>query len=346
MSTPFTLREMQPSDGPALRQLMETDPETPGMSSTTRFLVDPYQAWLALKPSTIGVVAEAPGVDGLVGAASVSFDNVQFDGRVLPSAFLENLKVHHAYRGHGLGTALAQWRVDRARERFGGDGVIMTGTSTDNTASLATMKKWCKQFVGPFTVAPRPMRANPPRPLAGVSVRAAEPRDLPAIADQSNRFYADYNLYSPLSAETLDAMITTTPQVYHYRIAVDANGNLLAGTLIVERGRLMVDEIRNVPPPLRLLNRLIRMIPADNRLRLLEVAFVWFDQLAAAQYLWEHIRWEFRERASTIFAGFDERTVFKDVFQIKRWHVPKIQIMMAINGPAIMDTAKRVALRG
>jgi GNAT superfamily N-acetyltransferase len=162
MSQQFTLREMQPADGPALRQLMENDPETPGMSITTRFLVDVYQAWMALKPDMIGVVAEAPGVDGLVGMATAAFEDIQFDGRVLPSAFLENLKVHHAYRGQGLGTKLAQWRVDRARERFGGEGVILTGTTTDNTASLATMKKWCKQFVGPFTVAPRSMRIVPP----------------------------------------------------------------------------------------------------------------------------------------------------------------------------------------
>ncbi|MEO8076290.1 MAG: HD domain-containing protein, partial [Acidobacteriota bacterium] len=99
MPTSFTLRQMRPDDGPALRALMENDLPSTGMSLTTRFLVDPYQAWLALKPSMIGVVAEAPGVEGLVGTATVAFEDVQFDGRVLPSAFLENLKVHHAYRG-------------------------------------------------------------------------------------------------------------------------------------------------------------------------------------------------------------------------------------------------------
>lgn len=348
MSQQFALREMQPGDGPALRQLMENDPETPGMAITTRFLVDPYQAWIALKPTMIGVVAEAPGVDGLVGSATVAFEDVQFNGRVLPSAFLENLKVHHAYRKQGMGTKLAQWRIDRARERFGGDCIIMTGTSADNTASLATMKKWSSQFTGPFTGVPRPPRAYPPRPLSGVSVRAAEARDLAAIADKSNRFYTEYNLYPPFSSEKLAAALNGTPQVYHYRIAVDSGGAILAGMMISERSRLMVDEIRNVPAPLRLLNRLIRLIPADNRLRLWEVAYVWFEQLAAVQYLWEYVRWEFRDRASTLAAGFDERTSLKDVFRIRPWHVPKFKVVIAISAPTMLDTERPLSnsLRG
>jgi len=348
MSSQFSLREMQPADGPALTRLMEDDPETPGMSATTRFIVDAYQAWAILKPGLIGVVAEAPGVAGLVGAATVAFQDIQFDGRVLPSAFLENLKVHHAYRGRGLGTALAQWRIQRASEHFGGDGVIMTGTASDNTASLATVKKWGKQFLDPIQVAVRPMRANPPTPRAGVSIRAAEAHDLAEIVDKANHFYANYNLYPPLSTDDLDSILKITPAVFYYRTAVDSSGNIVAGMMLCERGQLMVDEFRNVSLPLRFLNAVAHIIPPDNRIRLLETVFIWFDQLDAARHLWEHVRWEFREKASTISGTFDPRSPLKDVFQLKPWHVPKPEVMMAINGPTIMDTKRLVssALRG
>ncbi len=63
-------------------------------------------------------------------------------------------------------------------------------------------------------------------------MRAAEPRDLAEIADKCNRFYADYNLYAPFTAEMLDAILRTTPQVFHYRIAADAGGNIVAGAMI------------------------------------------------------------------------------------------------------------------
>jgi hypothetical protein len=81
----FTLREMTLSDGPALKRLMENDPVTPGMSLTTRFLVDPYQAWRALQPTMIGVVAEAPGGEELAGVATVAFDDTH-PRRPLPMA--------------------------------------------------------------------------------------------------------------------------------------------------------------------------------------------------------------------------------------------------------------------
>lgn len=346
--TTYSLREIQPSDSPALSHLMGDDPETPGMSMTTRFLVDTYQAWRALKPDLAGVVAEAPGFEGLAGAATVSFEEIRFEGRMLPSAFLENLKVHHAHRGQGLGTQLARWRADKARERLGADSVILTGTSTDNTASINTMKKWCKQFFSPLAVAIRPMRRSPPEPLPGITVRPAEARGLPEIAEKSNRFYADYNLYPPLSPEKLATLLNGTFNVYHYRVAVDGRGNIVAGVMLSERGKLMVEEFRNVPLPLRLMNTVMRLIPDDNRLRLLEAGFLWFDQLPAAQYLWEHVRWDFRQQASSISAPHDPRSPLKDVFQIKPWHVPKVKLILAINGPVMMDNGKLVcgSLRG
>jgi GNAT superfamily N-acetyltransferase len=343
MSTSFTLREMQPSDGPALRALMENDPPSTGMSVTTRFLVDPYQAWKALKPSLIGVVAEAS--DGLVGTATIAFDDMQFDGRVLPSGFLENLKVHHAYRGQGLGTQLAQWRIDAARTRYGDDCVIVTGTTSDNVPSLATMKKWAKQFIGPLMIVPRPQRSHAPKPLSGVTIRPVEARDYAEIVDKSNRFFADYNLYTPLSAAKFDGLLNTdTPhKVYQYRVAVDAGGNLLAGALISERARLMVDDFHNVPTPLALANRLLHMLPSDGVLRLSEVGSFWFDKLEAAQHLWEHIRWEFREHSNSFSSGYDPRSALGEVFQVKPWHMPKIQIRLALTGPTLMSEDRLLA---
>ena len=56
--------------------------------------------------------------DEIVGCATVSFETMRFDGKVLPSAFLENIKVHHDYRGHGIGSRMVQWLVDKAKEKL------------------------------------------------------------------------------------------------------------------------------------------------------------------------------------------------------------------------------------
>ncbi len=338
MSASFTLREMLPSDAPALTQLMENDPESPGMSMTTRFLVDPYLAWKALKPDSVGVVAEAPGVEGLIGTATVSFEDTQFEGRVLPGASLENLKVHHEHRGQGIGAALAQWRVDKARERFGDEGVICTGTSSENTASLATMKKWCKQFVGPLKGSPRGPRFDQPEPPGGITFRSIEAGDMPQVIEKANRFYADYNLYTPISTEKMNTLLQ---KVYHYPIAVDSSGQIVAGAMISLRGQLMVDEFRNVPPEME------GQIPPDHRLRLLEAAYLWFDQPTVAQALWEHIAWEFRDRANAFMINYDPRSPVAAAFPAAFMPM-QLEVMLAVSGPTIMDDQKWVSgfLRG
>lgn len=348
MASQFTLREMQPADGPALKQLMENDPESPGMSITTQFLVDPYRAWAALKPNLVGVVAEAPGVEGLIGAATVSFDVLQYNGQTLPTAYLENLKVHHAHRGKGLGTALVQWRIDQARQHFGSDGVIITGTLSDNTASLSTMKKWATQFIGPLLTVPRPSLNRAPSALPGVTIRPVEKSNLEAFAEKHNRFYADYGLYPTLSAEILESLLVGTEKFYHGRVAVASNGDLLAGMVIAIRSSLMIDQVKNAPLPLRLMNAFLHMLPADGTLRFAEIGYIWFEHLPAAQYLWDMLRWEFRGQANSFSAPFDPRSSLGEIFQIKPWHMPKLEITLALNAPTPFPTEKRFSnvLRG
>jgi hypothetical protein len=243
-----------------------------------------------------------------------------------------------------LGTQLVQWRIDRARERFGDTGVILSGTTSDNTASIATMGKWSKQTASSYIVVPRPPRSRPP--ADNFTIRPPEANDHAEMAAKSNRFFADYNLYPPLSVEKLAAMLNGG--VKHYRIALDRQGNVVAGAMLSERARLMIDEFSNVPLPLRVMNRFLHLIPSDNQLRLMEVAYLWFDHLPAARHLWESIRWEFRAQASSFSAGFDPRSPMQDVLRIKPWHMPRLQIVLAINGPVLMGADRLVCghLRG
>jgi len=139
----FTLRELQPSDSPALIKLItEFDDDL-----TTHFLVDPYQAIVSgTEDRTRGVVVESPGYDGLVGTGTVRFSTVQFNGEVLPLAFLDGLKVQKEFRGKGLGYQIASWRIQKAREEYGDQCVIGTGMLHDNHASHAVARKWCREF--------------------------------------------------------------------------------------------------------------------------------------------------------------------------------------------------------
>ena len=109
--TTFQLREMQPADSAAVSKLVT---EMTGFM-TTHFIVDAYHAMIECADlRTLAAVAEAEGHDGLAGIASVRFGECQFNGEVLPFAFLDSLKVDERFRRQGLGVAAT--RITAARE--------------------------------------------------------------------------------------------------------------------------------------------------------------------------------------------------------------------------------------
>lgn len=341
----FTLRELLPSDSPALTKLItEFDGDL-----TTRFQVDPYTAITSgTEYRTVGVVVEADDFDGLVGMGTVRFSQVQYNGEVLPLAFLDGLKVHKDFRGNGLGYQIASWRIRQAREAFGNDGVIATGMLHDNHASHAVAAKWCRDFAeSALDICILPTRTRRPKLPAGMTVRAIEPRDYDEFAAKQNKFYQDHNLFAPGDADSIVNALNVSAggkKPYRYYVAVDANGNLLAGAQTWARGLLKSDTVNNLPLPLRILNHVLHLLPPDFTIRDINVSGLWFgpDQLTAAKFVWESIRWECNDQGTTIAAGFDSRDPACEVISLKPWHQPRPKITLAIHGPSPLDRNKLI----
>ncbi|MFT3896020.1 MAG: GNAT family N-acetyltransferase [Anaerolineales bacterium] len=227
MSTPeFKLRELQPADSAAVGRLI-TDF---GGDLTTHFQVDPYNAIVhGTENETTGVVVEKPDVDGLIGMGTLRFGNIQFNGEVLPFAFLDGLKVKEEFRGNGLGTQIAQWRVQKTRERFGENVVIATGMLYDNYASHAVGSKWCREFLeAASNVLIIPTRNRPPGKVSGVEVRELGQNEYEEFAGKQNKFYSQYNFYPPSSPASIAHALNVVAdgrKPYCYYVAVDVHGN-------------------------------------------------------------------------------------------------------------------------
>jgi GNAT superfamily N-acetyltransferase len=332
----FTLRELQPSDNLALVKLItEFDGDL-----TTQFQVDPYLAILSgTEFRTRGVVVECAGYDGLVGMGTVRFSNVQFNVEVLPLAFLDGLKVKKEFRGNGLGYQIASWRIQRAREEFGEQGVIETGMLHDNHASHAVASKWCREFAeSALDVRFVPMLTRRPKPLAGLTVREIDFDEYEEFAQKQNHFYSQYNLYAPSSpnsiANALDVSVEGK-KPYRYFAAADSHGNLLAGAQTWARGLLKSDTVNNPPGLLRVLNKVIHLLPPDFTLRDVAVNGLWYEsgQISIAQFLWEMLRWECRDQGTILTAAFDSRDLAANVVRLKPWNQPRPKITLAIHAP-------------
>jgi predicted N-acetyltransferase YhbS len=345
----FTLRELQPSDSAALVKLItEFDDDL-----TTRFLVDPYRAISGgTEDRTRGVVVECTGVDGLVGMGTVRFSRVQFNDEIFPLAFLDGLKVQKEFRGKGLGYRIASWRIQKAREEYGDRCVIGTGMLHDNHASHAVARKWCREFAeSAVQVRLIPMLTRQPASQAGIQVRDIDAQGYEEFAQKQNTFYRRHNLYPPNSPDSIaDALRISVDgkKPYRYIAAADGHGNLLAGAQTWARGILKSDTINRLPGPVRLLNRVVHLLPADLTLRDVAVSGLWFEpgQIKMARYLWEWLRWICRDQGTILTAAFDSRDPTMNVVALKPWHQPRPKITLALHGPTPIDREQLLFAKG
>lgn len=340
VSSRFSLRELQPSDSSALIKLItEFDDDL-----TTRFQVDPYQAiTFGTEYRTAGVAVECAGVDGFVGMGTVRFGRTQFNGEGLPFAFLDGLKVHKDFRGQGLGYQIASWRIQKAREAFGEECVIATGMLSTNHASHAVAAKWCREFAeSALNTLLLPTRTRPPQSLPGIRVREIDPNEYEEFASKQNAFYKNYNLYPPRDGNSIVSAQNVSvdgKKPYRFFAAIDKKGDLLAGAQTWARGVLKSDTVNHIPPPLRIMNSILHILPANFIIRDINLHGLWYQsgQLDVAKFLWETIRWACRDQGTTIAAGFDPRDPARQAVTLRPWHQPRPQITFAIHGPSPMD---------
>lgn len=346
MSNPkFLLRALQPSDSPGLHKLItEFDGDL-----TTRFLVHPYSAIISgTEYHTEGVVVECAGYDGLVGMGTVRYGKVQYNGNVLPFAFLDGLKVHKEFRGNGLGYQIASWRIQRARETLGDEVLIATGMLHDNHASHAVAAKWCREFVeSAMHIYVIPVRSHRLKLPSGITIREIETHEYEEFAARQNAFYENHNLFAPCDPKSISNALDVSAagqKPYRFFVAVDAGGNLLAGTQTWARGILKSDTINNLPLPIRILNNVLHLLPSDFIIRDIAVNGLWYapSQLRVAKFLWETLRWECKKQGTTLATGFDPRDPAREVIDLKPWHQPRPKITIAIHGPVPIDRNKLI----
>lgn len=325
--TQISLRQLQPGDGRALRELFAFTPDGGQFAISPQYQIDPCQALIALSPKSVGVVAEAPDTGQIVGVGLVQIEDRYLDGTLAPVAHLYALTVHPSYRRQGIAAQLAQWRIAYARQKAGEDVAILAFIQKGNAASLAAARKWGRLTDGQYRNSLIRTRQKPPPETAGLIIRQAKPDEYDQIAQNLNTFYRDYDLYAPQTGRDLTDWLQKTPfarPFRHYYVAVDNQNNLLAGLAVAEQSRIVTMRVQNTPVTARLLNRVVNMAPSNGILRQLSVNKVWYapEQLPAGRQLWEFLRWRLRDRGSHLLCSHDPRGPVAKVINPPFW-LPK-----------------------
>lgn len=346
MTAEFTLRPLEPKDSASIARLRDETPDTGTITFKSAFLHDPYETVINAHPESIGVVAEAPDYDGIVGLGLVRFGEAQYEGEVRLCAYLNGLSVHPNYRRKGIASALGRWRVDKAHEKFGDQTVAYAGIQSNNAGSFGAAKGWNNQQVDRTRVAAINTRLQPPSTVEGWEMRAVAPQELAQAVRLQNAFYRDYNLYEPHTADSLQAWLEHWlfgVQVHRYYVAVNRDGHIGAGMGVLLESEYSQLTLVKMPSFMRVLNLFLKIIPSDGVMKRAMVKNYWFERPEIGNYLWEAVRWLVREKATNLMIFYDNNPTlkFEEAMKLPRLTV-KATGSLVVSAPVPMSAERPI----
>ena len=131
--------------------------------------------------------------------------------------------------------------------------------------------------------------------------------------------------------------------INHYIIVTDPSDNILAGVGLAERGRIRKLVVTSVPKMVENLNKLLKIVPETGEMRELSLSRLWFAPgcIDAAKYLYETIRWQWREKGTVLIAFSDTRSPAIKVFGLRPWTISTTN-SLALFGPTEMPEERLV----
>jgi len=327
------LRQARPDDGDALAALALASADTGRVRVSPRYLRNPVEAFASLVPELTWVVAEEKG--SLVGAAAYATDEErEVEGERYPGAMLGSLMVHPAHRRRGVARALTEWRL----ERIGPDAIVVAAIQTGNEGSFANARKWSTQIFGSLLIPLFP----PADDYTGPAVREPEGDDeWEAYAEGLAAFERGWNLRTPETGASLRERSGRTldgERFRHAYVAVES-GRVVGGIELFESGRLQTIVIEHLPPELRVLNVLLRLVPPEGELIETGTSRFWFERVDVGRALWAFARATAAKRANTVATQFDPRGPLSAVIRVRPW-TPKGRIAIAVRSPVPLDEAR------
>lgn len=343
------VRPVAATDNPALKQFVESVPDGGRVAFQPRYKVDDIErASSLLRPGNRGFAAFLEGKP--LGIIYAWAHRVIYGNKEYPAVLLNGLSVHPDYRRQGLATRLLREALNWANESFGEGKLLVYGyIQSGNQGSEAACIGVGGQLSGRYLTV-SPTRTLPDsNPTSPNLIREATESELEGIATNLANFYGGYDFLQPQTTATLAEWLTPkeiegrTVKLASYYIAQNSAGELLAG-MGVFNGLVLFDlQIVKTSGLVKLLNCVLKIIPADGFLSPLPVSRVWYRDLIAARALWQSIRKLESSRGRTLTTSFDPNSPLKPLFQSGLAPTSKLQLIIFTKPEGATTTGKFLA---
>ena len=319
------IRTVIPSDEPALAVLANRVVDGGAVAFTRRRHV-PFLD--AEGPESVGFIAETRSGE-VVGAAWVRIGRCRLFGSPSAYALLHSLSVAPDARRRGVATALTNARLAWVDAQSDARGEVIVPIATiqhGNTASLANTRRWATVISDELRVTPVPVRRRPPR--ARPEWRVHDGNDLPAAddapglgPDTAPRLLSDW-LERSVGGERMN----------HLHVLTDRSGTVLAALGIHDDTPLSHLQVVRMPASIALANRFVRVVGGDGAMRTGQVTLAWARDQAAGRYLWQHVRWRWHPRLTSLVTTVDPTDPSAAMTKAPRW-LPATRIHLAARLP-------------
>ena len=333
MPEEITYRLVKPDDSQVLEELIAATADSGGVGFTDDYQADLLAVHRGLAEEFHAAIAVLDG--DVVAAVFGEVRWVQWAGQVVPGVYVSHLRVHTDYRRKGIARGLSDWALEYITDLLRSDTVLY-GAIMDGNMSLKLAEHYGFQATHQIQGGVVPMRKSPPASASDLEVRPAERNELPAIVEGMNAFYREHDLWSPVSVDILEEFLgREVAEVQPNQLYVAArSGELVAGLSVSDRTELVRMRLLRAPWYIRSLGGWLGLLPESGVLDALTVRRVWFreGELEAGRHLWQTLRYELREGASSLGVAYDPRDKLADLFQVPFW-LPTFKARYLVRAP-------------